>query len=88
MNITVKFFLTLVAFIVLACIAVFMINENISKKNVAINVSIAPEITTINADIGKFKQILFNLLSNAIKFSPDKSAITIDVRRTGDKVWI
>jgi signal transduction histidine kinase/HAMP domain-containing protein len=59
-----------------------------AKKNIEIDVLIAPELTIIRADIGKFKQILFNLLSNAIKFSPDNATVTIDVRCTGDMALI
>jgi two-component system NtrC family sensor kinase len=49
-----------------------------AKKNIVIDVTVAPELTLIKADIAKFKQILFNLLSNAIKFSPDNATVTVD----------
>jgi signal transduction histidine kinase/DNA-binding response OmpR family regulator len=42
-----------------------------AQKQIGLEVSIAPTLTTLVADTGKVKQILYNLLSNAIKFTPD-----------------
>jgi len=51
------------------------------KKKIRITVTVEPELTTINGDVSKFKQIIYNLLSNAIKFTPDGGSITVDGRR-------
>jgi len=59
-----------------------------SKKNISIEINIEPQITTLHADIGKIKQILFNLLSNAIKFSSEHSVVTVDVVRIEDMAQI
>ncbi len=51
-----------------------------SRKNIELNTSIDPDITTIDADRIKFKQILYNLVSNAIKFTPENGQITIKAK--------
>ncbi|MCD4843459.1 MAG: PAS domain S-box protein [Methanosarcinales archaeon] len=58
------------------------------KKHIMIDVTVDEKLTTIHADVGKFKQILFNLMSNAIKFSPNDSAITIDAQCINDMAQI
>ena len=42
---------------------------------------IPPALPPMEADLAKFKQVLFNLLSNAVKFSPPARPITIVVRQ-------
>ena len=50
------------------------------KKNIALEVSAAPELPLLVADQPKFKQIMYNLLSNAIKFTPDGGHVGVEVR--------
>ena len=45
-------------------------------------------IGDIEADAGKFKQMLLNLVSNAIKFTPSDGTVRIYGRRLGDSVEI
>jgi len=59
-----------------------------AKKRIRIAVTVNPELTTINGDVSKFKQILYNLLSNAIKFTPDGGSITVDGQRRGEMAQI
>ncbi len=55
-----------------------------AKKSIVVDLSVDEGLTTIHADEGKFKQILYNLLSNAIKFTPEGGSVTVDARRRGD----
>jgi signal transduction histidine kinase len=48
-----------------------------NKKAQEIQVEIAPDLSSLTADLVRFKQILFNLLSNAVKFTPEKGTITL-----------
>ncbi|MEA1870552.1 MAG: response regulator [Euryarchaeota archaeon] len=59
-----------------------------AKQSVVLGVSVDESLTTIHADEGKFKQILYNLLSNAIKFTPEGGSVTVDARRQGDMAEI
>ncbi len=59
-----------------------------SKKNIVLSTSVGQELTTVHADLGKFKQILYNLMSNAIKFTPKGGSVTIDAQRVGDMILI
>ncbi len=54
------------------------------KKNITLNMAVDKELTTINADMDKFKQILYNLISNAIKFTPNGGSVTVVGRRGGN----
>lgn len=44
--------------------------------------------TTISADRGRFRQIVYNLLSNAIKFTPTGGTVQVEVRDGVDEVHI
>jgi len=59
-----------------------------AKKNLVVDVSVDEGLTTIHADEGKFKQILYNLLSNAVKFTPESGSITVGARQSGDMAEI
>ncbi len=59
-----------------------------AKKNIVLETKIEPGLTTIMADKGMIKQVLYNLISNAIKFTPEKGSITINGQRMGDMAQI
>ncbi|GEM_PF-1265851 len=49
-------------------------------RRIQLVVDIANDVTAVEADPIKLKQILYNLISNAVKFSPDAASITISAR--------
>ena len=59
-----------------------------SKKSIEVTTVVEPELTVINADLAKFKQILFNLISNSIKFTPESGTLLIKAQRAGDMAQI
>ncbi|HVT79596.1 MAG TPA: ATP-binding protein [Phycisphaerae bacterium] len=50
------------------------------KKDISLEMSVAPDMPLITTDPGRFQQILYNFLSNAIKFTPNAGRVTITTR--------
>jgi two-component system, NarL family, sensor histidine kinase BarA len=50
------------------------------KKNIALELTLAPDMPLITTDPGRFQQILYNFLSNAIKFTPNDGQVMITAR--------
>ncbi|HZR99073.1 MAG TPA: response regulator [Chloroflexota bacterium] len=50
------------------------------QKQLALTTDVAPGVTTLHADEGKFKQVLYNLLANAVKFTPEGGRVAILAR--------
>ncbi|HJU10662.1 MAG TPA: response regulator, partial [Candidatus Binataceae bacterium] len=55
-----------------------------AEKHIRISSNVAPDLTTVNIDPAKFKQVLYNYLSNAIKFTPENGSITVRAWREGN----
>ncbi|MBI2825274.1 MAG: HAMP domain-containing protein [Planctomycetia bacterium] len=51
------------------------------RKNIDLEVDVAPRLPELHQDQSKVQQILNNLLSNAIKFTPEGGRIVISARR-------
>jgi signal transduction histidine kinase/CheY-like chemotaxis protein/ligand-binding sensor domain-containing protein len=58
------------------------------KKGVTFEIDVAEDVTNLETDHAKFKQILYNLLSNAVKFSKGGTIVTIRGRRIGTNISI
>jgi len=53
-----------------------------AKKQIGVEAAIDPSLTTMIADGGRVRQILYNLLSNAIKFTPINGRVGIKASRS------
>jgi signal transduction histidine kinase/CheY-like chemotaxis protein len=56
-----------------------LIKQPAQRKHLQVEYHIDPAIRLIHGDSRRLKQLLLNLLSNAVKFTPEESAIGIDV---------
>jgi signal transduction histidine kinase/CheY-like chemotaxis protein len=56
------------------------------RKSIVIETDLEP--LAVDADRGRFRQIIYNLLSNAIKYTHDGGTIRIEVAARGDEVAI
>jgi PAS domain S-box-containing protein len=54
-----------------------------TKKAQTVEGQIEPNLPFLQADLVRFKQILFNLLSNSVKFTPEHGTITLAARKLG-----
>jgi signal transduction histidine kinase/ActR/RegA family two-component response regulator len=50
-----------------------------AKRSIAINTSFAPDLPQFYGDRLRMLQVFTNLLSNAIKYSPDRSAVDVEI---------
>ncbi len=60
----------------------------LERRNMAIDIEIASDVTSITADNQRLEQILGQLLSNAIGFSQQGATIRLGARNRGDQVQI
>jgi len=58
------------------------------RHGVQLGSEIDPEVSEIQADERKIKQILLNLLSNAVKFTPDGGRVEVTAKRETNLVRI
>jgi signal transduction histidine kinase len=58
------------------------------RKELTLEVTVAPDLPEVSTDRAKVAQILVNLLANAIKFTPEGGHVAIDARREGAAVAI
>ncbi len=56
-----------------------LVKQDAHRKRLSVSTSLDGQVTTIQADARRLKQILVNLLSNAVKFTPEGGAIGLEV---------
>jgi signal transduction histidine kinase len=66
--------------------ALTTIQHRAESKKLRISTDISEAIPPFIADSHRLQQVLINLLNNAVKFTPEGGAVTLKVRRRGDKV--
>jgi PAS domain S-box-containing protein len=58
-----------------------------AQKQLQMNISVHPEMTTAVVDPGRVKQILYNFLSNAIKFTPERGSVDLRILPEGPALF-
>ncbi len=68
--------------------AVDAVQPQVVEAGLTLEIHIDPALGLIEADAGRFQQIVTNLLSNSIKFTPLGGRITLQAERTDETVVI
>jgi signal transduction histidine kinase len=58
------------------------------RKNISLDVDIAPDLPEIEVDIERMIQVLGNLMSNALRYTPEGGKISLLVTSSGEGVQI
>ncbi len=64
--------------------SIVMVKEKAQKHRIHISTEFENELSFIEGDARKLKQIMYNLLSNAVKFTGDNGRICLGARRLDD----
>ena len=56
------------------------------RKNISLELDVAPHLPTIEADPGRLTQVLTNILDNALRHTPEGGQIIISAKQGGDQV--
>ena len=65
-----------------------LVAERAAEAGLTIEVTVAPDLPTVNADEQKLKQVVLNLLSNAVKFTPRGGSIRVSVETRGESLEV
>ena len=62
--------------------------DSAREKGITMDVSVAPDATTVFADATAVRQVIGNLVENALRYTPRSGAVTVFSEREGSGVWI
>jgi signal transduction histidine kinase len=60
----------------------------VEAKKITLRLSVGDDVSTIDADPDRLRQVFWNLLSNAVKFTPEGGSIDVSAQRQEDVVRV
>ena len=64
------------------------LRDAIEKKTLTVNVDLAPDLPSVQADEKGLEQVMLNLLDNAVKFTPERGTITIKAKEVDKNIQV
>jgi signal transduction histidine kinase len=64
------------------------VESAVQAKRLRLSLDVAPEVSTIDGDPDRLRQVFWNLLSNSVKFTPASGTIDVIARRENDVVRV
>jgi PAS domain S-box-containing protein len=68
--------------------AVETVEPMVASKTIALSLIVGPDVSTIDGDPDRLRQVFWNLLSNAVKFTPEGGSIEVSAQREADVVRV
>ena len=65
-----------------------LLRERAANHAIDLELVVADDVGSIDADELRFKQVVVNLLTNAVKFTPDGGRVTLAARRVGEELHV
>ena len=67
---------------------VTIVRERAVRHGITLSLDVSPDVSEVEADELKVKQVIFNLLANAVKFTPDGGRVYLRARQMGNEVHV
>jgi len=67
---------------------VTIVRERAVRHGITLSLDVSPDVSEVEADELKVKQVIFNLLANAVKFTPDGGRVYLRARQLGNEVHV
>jgi signal transduction histidine kinase/CheY-like chemotaxis protein len=65
-----------------------LVRERALEHKIELDLRIGPEVSAVEADELRFKQVLLNLLSNAVKFTGDRGHVVVRATSAGERLTV
>jgi PAS domain S-box-containing protein len=68
--------------------AVETVESAVQAKRLKLSLTVAPDVSTIDGDPDRLRQVFWNLLSNSVKFTPVHGSIDVVAERQGEVIRV
>jgi signal transduction histidine kinase/ActR/RegA family two-component response regulator len=65
-----------------------LVRQRAANHAIRLELLVSEEVSSVDADELRFKQVVVNLLTNAVKFTPDGGRVTVAARQVGQELHV